>query len=68
MGPDDEGHCLTGSITTELMSGSDVRILIPRNTDASLVATLLRKAAEWFDRGGLNFDEDDILVSRDPSV
>jgi hypothetical protein len=52
---DESGHAILGGTTYELMSGNpEVRILIPDKTTREDAATLLRKAAEWIDRSGLD--------------
>jgi hypothetical protein len=51
--PDGDGHGLTGGVTTELMHGSTVRILILPDTKPAEVAAMLRKAADWVERGAI---------------
>lgn len=48
MTPDEDGVCLMGGNTYELMSGcSEVRVLIRDGVDPVLAATMLRKIAYW---------------------
>lgn len=56
VGKDDDGHGVTVSRTIELMGGSDVRVLIPctGHGDPTVLATLLRKIADWVERDQLN--------------
>ena len=51
MGMDADGHSVCGGITSELMHGSDVRILIPREHNRAQVIGLLRKALEAIEGG-----------------
>jgi hypothetical protein len=50
---DDDGDCLNGGVVTELMSGSDVRILIPPRISSADAIALLRKAIAWIERDGI---------------
>ncbi len=47
VGHDENGQGMTFDMTTELMQGSDARILIPHDVPPREVAVLLRKAALW---------------------
>ena len=52
-GMDADGHGMCGGITTELMKGTDVRVLIPLNADSATTVTLLLKAAIWVEQGAI---------------
>ncbi len=52
MRPDDDGDCLMGASTCELMTGADVRVLIPADTASADAITLLRKIITWIERDG----------------
>lgn len=47
MCPDDEGDCLFGSTTTELMHGADVRIFIKKGTSPNDAIRLIGKLGDW---------------------
>lgn len=55
MGRDEDGQSVTGGDTFELMHGADVRVLIPANgtQPAPELSKMLRKVADWIDRGGV---------------
>jgi hypothetical protein len=51
--PDADGHALMCGVTWELMCGASVRVLIPvGETSATDAAAMLRKIADWVERGG----------------
>ena len=52
MRPDDDGHCIMGGDTWELMRGASVRVLVPsgENTPPADVAGMLRKIADWIEQ------------------
>ncbi len=49
MRPDPDGDCLMGGITTDLMDGADVRILIRRGTSGVNAVRLIGKLVEWLE-------------------
>lgn len=53
MGRDENGQGATGSLTWELMHGSDVRVLIPLTTTKDQALVLLRKIVDWVGRDGV---------------
>lgn len=48
--PDKDGDYMHGSATVELMHGTDVRVLIPYETNAKVAARQLKKMAKWLNR------------------
>ena len=50
---DADGDTFDFGATTELMNGADVRILVRRDTPLEVATRLLRKAADWSERDGL---------------
>jgi len=49
--PDEDGDCLSGGQTEELMYGAAVRVLIPTDTDQATATRLLKKITEWVESG-----------------
>jgi hypothetical protein len=48
--PDIDGDRLCAGGTVELMSGADVRILIPHDADVSVAVRQIKKLAKWLKR------------------
>jgi hypothetical protein len=54
IGRDADGQGLTRRMTYELMSGADVRVLIPASITSEVeILALLRKIGDWINHGGL---------------
>ncbi len=64
MGCDRDGHAITGCQTSELMRGSDVRVLVKRGVRTASAVTLLRKILAWVERDGLGPPPSKSLVVR----
>ena len=47
---DEAGRSMTSGLTTELMNGADMRLLIEPGADAVEIVALLHQAAEWIMR------------------
>tara|TARA_B100000315_G_scaffold235154_1_gene249822 strand:+ start:3764 stop:4186 length:423 start_codon:yes stop_codon:yes gene_type:complete len=63
MRPDEDGYCLTGGSTYELMTTCpEVRVLIKPKTDKKTLVALLSKITNWVKR---DFEELDVFAKAD---
>lgn len=50
MRPDDDGDCIMGGATYELMRGAEVRVLVKYGTSATQAIRLLKKITAWLEQ------------------